>query len=144
MTARPFCGVLFSPRITPDYPCASLADAHGVGFGNPHRVPLGTKGGTKMSIRTIPLFLALLCISVSLRAADDPVIGVWKLNVAKSKYSPGPTPKGATITYETIPGGGQSDSSECGPAREGEYEPSDVHLRRERVPVTGIPNGSYV
>lgn len=27
----------------------------------------------------------------------DPMLGTWKLNVAKSKYSPGPTPKSLTI-----------------------------------------------
>ncbi len=32
--------------------------------------------------------------------AADPAIGTWKLNVAKSKYSPGPPPMSATITYE--------------------------------------------
>ena len=35
-----------------------------------------------------------------LLAAADPAIGTWKLNVAKSKYSPGPVPKSATITFE--------------------------------------------
>ena len=30
----------------------------------------------------------------------DPAIGTWKLNTAKSKYSPGPAPKSATITFE--------------------------------------------
>ena len=28
------------------------------------------------------------------------MLGTWKLNVAKSKYSPGPAPKSATVTYE--------------------------------------------
>jgi hypothetical protein len=32
--------------------------------------------------------------------AADPAVGTWKLNVAKSKYTPGPAPKSATITYE--------------------------------------------
>src|SRR2546425_210411 len=32
--------------------------------------------------------------------AADPIAGTWKLNRAKSKYSPGPTPTSATITYE--------------------------------------------
>ena len=45
------------------------------------------------------LILAALSVSVSLWAAD-PAIGTWKLNLAKSKYSPGPPPKSATITYE--------------------------------------------
>ena len=34
------------------------------------------------------------------QAADaDPVIGVWKLNLSKSKYIPGPAPKSETRTY---------------------------------------------
>jgi hypothetical protein len=37
--------------------------------------------------------------------AADPAVGTWKLNTAKSKYSPGPTPKSATVTYEESDGG---------------------------------------
>lgn len=44
------------------------------------------------------LMLAALTIPVGLWAAD-PAIGTWKLNVAKSKYDPGPAPKSATVTY---------------------------------------------
>lgn len=32
--------------------------------------------------------------------ATDPAYGVWKLNLAKSKYSPGPAPKEMTVTIE--------------------------------------------
>ena len=32
------------------------------------------------------------------RAADDPQLGTWKLNVAKSKITPGPPPKSRTVT----------------------------------------------
>jgi hypothetical protein len=31
-------------------------------------------------------------------AQGDPAVGTWKLNVAKSRYSPGPTPKSNVIT----------------------------------------------
>ena len=31
---------------------------------------------------------------------EDPVVGVWILNVAKSKYTPGPAPKSQTRIYE--------------------------------------------
>lgn len=31
--------------------------------------------------------------------ATDPVVGSWELNVAKSKFSPGPAPKSETRTY---------------------------------------------
>ncbi len=38
---------------------------------------------------------------VSLSAqANDPRIGTWKLNVAKSKYSPGPAPQSLTVKVE--------------------------------------------
>ena len=32
--------------------------------------------------------------------AADPLIGTWKLNVAKSKYSPGPPPKSTLVKFE--------------------------------------------
>jgi hypothetical protein len=43
--------------------------------------------------------LGTLARGMSLWAAN-PAIGTWKLNVARSKYTPGPPPKSATITYE--------------------------------------------
>ena len=33
-------------------------------------------------------------------AQDKSFAGTWKLNVAKSKFSPGPTPKSATVTID--------------------------------------------
>jgi len=38
-------------------------------------------------------------------AQTDSQVGVWKLNVAKSTYSPGPAPKSATTTIETAGAG---------------------------------------
>ena len=32
--------------------------------------------------------------------SKDPFVGSWRLNVAKSKYSPGPAPKSVSSTYE--------------------------------------------
>lgn len=32
--------------------------------------------------------------------ADDPMIGTWKVNLAKSTYTPGPPPKSATNKFE--------------------------------------------
>jgi hypothetical protein len=32
--------------------------------------------------------------------SKDPVVGTWTLNAAKSKYTPGPTPKSITSIYE--------------------------------------------
>lgn len=52
-------------------------------------------------MKIVRLLLVLFTfLGISLWAAADPNIGTWKLNVAKSKYTPGPAPKSATITYE--------------------------------------------
>ena len=47
--------------------------------------------------------IALLISPVS--AQIDSQVGIWKLNVAKSKYSPGPAPKSATTTIEAAGAG---------------------------------------
>ena len=41
-----------------------------------------------------------LTVPLSAQSKDDPSIGSWKLNVAKSKFSPGPPIKGDTRSYE--------------------------------------------
>ena len=46
------------------------------------------------------LLLAMLVVSASLWGQQDPQVGTWKLNVAKSKYSPGPPPRSGTIAIE--------------------------------------------
>jgi hypothetical protein len=38
-------------------------------------------------------------------AQTDPLLGTWKLNLAKSKYTPGPPAKSQTITYAAVPNG---------------------------------------
>lgn len=53
-----------------------------------------------MSARKPIMVLALLSISVALFGADDPFIGTWKLNVAQSKFDPGPPPKSLIQIYK--------------------------------------------
>jgi hypothetical protein len=48
----------------------------------------------------------LLALSSILVAQTDPTLGTWRLNVAKSKYSPGPAAVSETRIYEVAPGGG--------------------------------------
>jgi hypothetical protein len=55
--------------------------------------------------RWVPALLAvaLVCAASSTALAQDkdPANGTWKLNVAKSTFSPGPAPKEATVTIES-------------------------------------------
>jgi hypothetical protein len=53
-----------------------------------------------MRVCTRNLAFALLVFSAALWAADDPLMGTWKLNLDKSKYSPGSPPMSSTNTYE--------------------------------------------
>ena len=40
------------------------------------------------------LLLAVVALSTVQVSAGDPLVGTWKTNIEKSKYSPGPPPKG--------------------------------------------------
>src|SRR6476646_8738817 len=60
----------------------------------------------RMNRRSITVLLAVLialagfALNVAVRAqAPAQLFGTWKLNPAKSKYSPGPAPKSMTVTY---------------------------------------------
>jgi hypothetical protein len=53
-----------------------------------------------MKLRTIVLTLALCLIGVTVCYAQNPFIGTWKLNEAKSKLSPA-TPKNTKVVYES-------------------------------------------
>ena len=64
-----------------------------------------------MRLTTRSLALAIACFGVSALlvspavAQSDPQVGVWKLNVAKSKYTPGPVPKSGTTKIEAAGAG---------------------------------------
>ena len=44
--------------------------------------------------------VALVAFAGASSAQTDPAVGTWTLNVAKSKYDPGPAPKSNTVTIE--------------------------------------------
>ena len=62
-----------------------------------------------MRMRRLTLLAIMVAVSAlvlgSIAEAADNQVGTWKLNVAKSKYSPGPPPKEGTLTVEAIPNG---------------------------------------
>ena len=57
---------------------------------------LSLRTATRALIFTVA---AVTIISLSAQAVD-PLAGTWELNLAKSKYSPGPPPQSETRTYE--------------------------------------------
>ena len=73
-------------------------------------------------------------------SAQNPV-GVWKVNLAKSKYSPGPAPKSATITTTATADSGFKSVTEAVPAT-GAPTKSEVTWKFDGkdYPVMGNPN----
>jgi hypothetical protein len=61
------------------------------------------------TIRSLVSLVACLVLSSFLTgeafAQSDPQVGVWKLDLAKSKYSPGPAPKSATTRIDAAGAG---------------------------------------
>src|SRR5262249_1429790 len=101
-----------------------------------------------MRTRRFPLLAITLAVSVlmleAVAQAADHQVGTWKLDVAKSKYSPGPGPKESTLKIESQPDGlkftidavdaeGKSIHYELSP----KYDGKDY-------PVTGNPDADMI
>jgi hypothetical protein len=90
----------------------------------------------RLAILGIALVAGIATLSAQ---AADPRIGTWQLNVAKSKYSPGPAPKSQTLTIEAS-GKGEKVTSELTDAAgartttvyTASYDGKDY-------PITGVP-----
>ena len=88
-------------------------------------------------MRTL-LSTALIALAVTAVAAfgADNTLGTWKLEVAKSKYTPGPLPiKSLTITREASDGGvkqtttgERSDGTTVNASYTAKYDGKDVHV----------------
>jgi hypothetical protein len=50
--------------------------------------------------RVFALIVVVFAAGSMLLAQDNPFMGTWKLNVAKSKYDPGPAPQSQTRTWD--------------------------------------------
>ena len=61
--------------------------------------PLTTLVVRRGVVAVLAAFALVLTLTQSGLAQSDPLAGTWKLNLAKSSYSPGPPPKSATLTY---------------------------------------------
>src|SRR5215813_3770816 len=60
---------------------------------------------TFIGVGGVVAFLAVCLVatsSLSTFAQTDPIIGTWKLNLVKSKFSPGPPLKSLTLTFEAV------------------------------------------
>jgi hypothetical protein len=85
-------------------------------------------------------FLVAALAAPSVAQSSDPWVGSWRLNSAKSKYSPGPTPQSSRVTITAAAGGiKQTTRTEplTGPATVAEVT---AMFDGKDYPVTGNPN----
>lgn len=91
--------------------------------------------------------LAMITLSsgaVSVAQSPTPGLGTWKLNVAKSKFSPGPAPKSSSVTFSAAGQGVKAvidGISGDGAKVHWEYS---ANFDGKPYPVTGNPNGDMV
>lgn len=85
-------------------------------------------------------WLVSMLAFATIASAGNPVVGTWSLNVAKSKFSPGPAPKsdtrsytesadGITMTWKSTPASGKEMTVQ-----------STYKTDGKDYPVTGMPN----
>jgi hypothetical protein len=83
--------------------------------------------------------LGLLVLgALTLMAAGDPFIGTWKLDVAKSKYSPGPGLQSQTVTI------GADKVEVSGVDDKGQAANWSYPVGPGPVMITGVPDASVI
>jgi len=93
-----------------------------------------------MARKLAMLIVLALATSLALVGADSQFTGTWKLNVAKSKFSPGPAPKSFTVTI-------QPDGKVAVEGVEASGEPiSWSYMPSGDAPaaITGLPDSSVI
>jgi hypothetical protein len=82
---------------------------------------------------------AMSCATIGTVGTNDPLVGTWVMNKAKSKFNPGPAPKNITVTYEPAAGGLHVISvveTEGSPPAKSEYTAA---ADGKDYPITGVP-----
>ena len=82
--------------------------------------------------------IGALALTVAAGAQTDPMVGTWKLDVAKSTYKPGPAPKSATAVIEAAGKGLKVSVDAVTPDGPMKWSYSSLGDGKD-VPVTGNP-----
>ena len=95
--------------------------------------------------RPVTALLALILAGVWTYAAENPQVGTWKMNVAKSKYSPGPAPKSGTVKIEAWGDDGVKVTAD-GVNADGQTTHVEFQAKYDGkdYPITGLPNADTI
>ena len=73
-------------------------------------------------------------------AAANPIVGTWKLNVAKSTFTPGPGWRSQTRTYRATPGGASVSWTGVGASGDTMHVSYDYNYDGKDYPMVGSAN----
>jgi hypothetical protein len=93
------------------------------------------------------VFASALVVALGVNSdAQTPVpgLGTWKLNLAKSKFSPGPAPKSAMVTFTAAGQGVKAVIDGIGPDGGKTHWEYTADFDGKPHPVTGNPDGDMV
>ena len=76
--------------------------------------------------------------------ATDPMMGTWELNVAKSKFSPGPAPKSQTRTYEASGAGVKYTAKGVDAEGKPTLTQYTANFDGKDYPITGSPDSDTI
>jgi hypothetical protein len=95
---------------------------------------------SRTSVGVIVGIAALIAVSAASAQTSEPIVGTWKLDVAKSTYVPGPAPKSSTLTIEPA-GTGMKVAVDAVNADGSSLKWGFTTMRdgKEEAPVTGHP-----
>lgn len=88
--------------------------------------------------------LSLAVITAGLAQSAALGLGTWKLNVAQSKFSPGPAPKSTTVTFKAAGQGVSAVIDGVGPDGAKVHWEYTANFDGKPYPVKGNPDGDMV
>ena len=100
------------------------------------------KWRTSLSV-VVGAALVMAAAGTAVAQAGDPLLGTWKLNVAKSHFKPGPAPKAGSLKYEAAGEGLKVTVDTDGAEGKAHWEYT-ANFDGKDYPVVGNPDGEAV
>ena len=98
----------------------------------------------KMLLAALGVVLVVADIVSVSAQASDPRVGTWKLNVAKSTYSPGPPPQSGTLKIEASAQGEKVSADGINAAGTPTMTGYTANFDGKDYPLAGVPNADTV
>jgi hypothetical protein len=83
--------------------------------------------------------LLLSALACAVMRPSDPLAGTWTLSVARSRFSPGPTPKSITVTFEPVSQGLHVVAEVVSPDGVTARSEYTADYDGKDYPITGVP-----